>query len=138
MSYISDSLLAIPISIVYYLIVEKMSNISFTTLPHTQRYNNRFIMVFVIGLITMIGSSKLIDVIRKDVTNNFIKYGLIAGGLALSTSATVSHWYEMNDQMKLSVFFVMFVGLLYLTHKIKQELMREDNDDIDDINDLIE
>lgn len=139
MSQLTDSLLAVPISVVYYLMIEKLSNIMFMNLPHVERHNNRFILVFTIGLLTMAISNKLVDAINKDVSSSFVKYGLIAGGLALSTSITISYWYEMNDQMKLSVFFIIFIGLLYISNIIKKHLEKSnEEDEIDDINDLIE
>lgn len=139
MSQLTDSLLAVPISVVYYLMIEKLSNIMFINLPHVERHNNRFILVFTIGLLTMAISNKLVDAINKDVSSSFVKYGLIAGGLALSTSITISYWYEMNDQMKLSVFFIIFIGLLYISNIIKKHLEKSnEEDELDDINDLIE
>jgi hypothetical protein len=138
MSFFIDALLLGPTSIIYYNIIQIVSDFFVKDMLYNQKRSSKFLVLFISGLISMILSFKIfpnINILKMTP----LKYGVMCAGLGLSLSSSISYWFEMDHKTKLFVLSVCLLSIVFVAIQANKDntinYNKEDNIklDLDDI-----
>lgn len=111
-------ILSIPIGIIYNLIVSKIGNMMTLNSSYKDKIKKNLIVEIIGGIVALalayfVFSSNLFN-------NKIVKWGLIFGGFLLLIYSLVYNWDEIDDFVKLFLFFSAFTGtIIYSYNYIK-------------------
>ncbi len=118
MGYVKDTVIGIPLSVLLYLLIEKMIIVTTCEDQFSERVQKTFVISLVVGLamiglgLSIFGTGKL-----KNGAMEIAFYG--TGGLLIFTS-TVFNWDKMDDQTKIVILGIVTLYLImYSYHKNK-------------------
>ena len=112
----------------FILFFEKISDIYVSELPSCNKEAQRFVMLFIIGLMFYLFSTvyyKNFSIMDNESIRNGVKYG----GLVLTAKITINYWTQMNDQLKLMVISIIFGWLLYFSQHTDTIIITDNNND---------
>jgi len=117
---IKDLLIAIPIGITYNVFVHYLSNVVFSDLEYAERYQKTLIMMFIIGISTIIISFTILKS-NKRYRNRAIRYGLIFGSLLLIFYSMITNWANVLDETKLFIFGTLLLVMISYGYYLGEE-----------------
>lgn len=124
MSFFIDILLVIPISIIFYSLIQIISDYSVKDKLYTEKRNIKFMILFITGLFSVMSSYKAIP--RSDILNIIpVKYGLLGAGLCLTINSTISYWYEMDYKTKIFVLSVFLISTILISVQFHNDPITE-------------
>jgi hypothetical protein len=128
MSLITNIIIAIPIGLLYNLIVHKLCETLNVGTSYSRKLQNNLIIIIsfsIIGFVIAYHSKK----------NKSLKYGLYFGSLLLFLHSFVYNWYSMSNDTKVIIAFFCFVCLIWysFSNSKNNKNITDDNDDEDEL-----
>lgn len=107
-------LLSIPIGIIYNLIISKIGNMITDDSTYKDKIKKNLIIEIIGGIVALV----LAYYVFGDglFENKIIKCGLIFGGVLLLVYSLIYNWDEIDDYIKLFLFFTSFFGLSFYSY----------------------
>ena len=107
-------ILSIPIGIIYNLIISKIGNMITDNLSCKDKIKKNLIIEIIGGIVALalayyVFSSGMFG-------NKIVKWGLIFGGVILLVYSLIYNWDEIDDYIKLFIFFISFFGITFYSY----------------------
>ena len=132
MSLITNIIIAIPIGLLYNLIIHKLCETLNTGTSYSRKLQNNLIIIISFAIIAFI-------IAYHSKKNKSLKYGLYFGSLLLFLHSFVYNWYSMSSDTKVIIAFFCFVCLIWYSFSnsnnkniIDDSDNNDDDDDYDD------
>lgn len=113
MGVIIDLLLAVPIGVIYNMIVHESADVFNDKFAYKDKVQRRLLTVFGGGLIGMIIA---VFCLSNSVQNTAIKYGLYVGSLLLLFHSVIYNWQIMQNDTRIIVMVLTLCTLIWYSY----------------------
>ena len=113
MGVIIDLLLAVPIGVIYNMIVHESADVFNDKFAYKDKVQRRLLVVFGGGLIGMIVA---VFCLSNSVQNTAIKYGLYVGSLLLLFHSVIYNWQIMQNDTRIIVMVLTLCTLIWYSY----------------------
>lgn len=107
-------LLSIPIGIIYNLIISKIGNMITDNLPCKDKIKKNLVIEIIGGIVALALAYYVFG--SKTFDNKIVRWGLIFGGVMLLVYSLIYNWDEIDDYIKLFIFFSLFFGITFYSY----------------------
>ena len=114
---LTDIVLAIPIGILYNVLTYELIDIFNNNLIFDEKIQINIIFNFAFGIIGLFLGYYIFGKHNK-LRNNAIKYGLYFGSCLLLFNTILYNWYMITPAVKIILFGVVLILLLWASYKI--------------------
>ena len=115
MGIVGDIFLSIPIGILYYFFINKLTNVTTGNLPYAERFQKSLIFTFVLGLLGLILAFTLFK--NNDFfKNRSLRFGLVLGSSLLMFYSIISNWGKMDESTKIIIFSILLGLLIWFSY----------------------
>jgi Ca2+/Na+ antiporter len=135
MSLIIDIIVAVPIGLLYNLIIHKLCETLNVNLSYSQKIKNNLIIIISFSIIAF-------TIAYHTNKNKSLKYGLYFGASLLFLHSAVYNWHSMNNDTKMIVAFFCLICLIWYSfssnnknNKNNKNNENNENDNSDELND---
>jgi len=118
-------LIAIPICIIYNLIVMKLSNIITKDLGKNTKIQTDLFIQVIGGMLALIFAFFIFG--SKTFENIIVKWGLIFGGSSLLIYSLICNWDIIGDNIKLFTLFSVMISLIICSYKYTNKKNKQTN-----------
>jgi hypothetical protein len=115
MEAISNLLIAIPIGIIYNILVHKLGEIFNDNLDYNSKIQKNLLLSFGGGIIALLIASLVFGEHRK-YQNRTIRYGFYIGAFLLLFHSILYNWKTMENDIKFIVMMILLVILISYTY----------------------
>lgn len=116
MGVITDLLLALPIGIIYNMIIHESADILNNKFNYKDKVQRSLIMVFGGGFIGMIIT---MFVLPHSIKNTAVRYGLCFGSLLLLFHSIIYNWQIMQNDTRIIVMILTLCALIWYSYSSK-------------------
>lgn len=113
MGVIIDLLLAVPIGIIYNMIVHESAVVFNDKFNYKDKVQRTLLMIFGGGLIGMVIAMFCLS---NSVQNTAIKYGLYLGALLLMSHSVIYNWQAMQNDTRIIVMILTLCILIWYSY----------------------
>jgi hypothetical protein len=110
-----DMLIAIPIGILYNLMILKFGDITNANVPYKLKMQRNLLLAFASAALAFLLGQFIFDESRK-FGNRSIKYGLWLGACILLIHVMLYNWNVLENDSKLIIMIITFVILLLYSY----------------------
>jgi low temperature requirement protein LtrA len=123
MGVITDLLLALPIGIIYNMIIHESADIFNNKFNYKDKVQRSLLMVFGGGLIGMIIT---MFIIPHSVKNTAVRYGLCFGSTLLLFHSIIYNWQIMQNDTRIIVMILTLCVLIWYSYTSNHDMENED------------
>jgi hypothetical protein len=118
MSVLNDVMYAIPIGIMFNIIIYKLLEIIYKESTYEERYQYMATSSFIAGIIGL-AVAEAIFARKGFIGNRAVRFGLIGGSALLIFYTIVANWDKLDDMTKLTIFGMAFAVFVWLSYNSK-------------------
>ena len=116
MGYAADVMISIPIAIIIYMLVEKLTIISIENEQFNQKIQKNQIILFIIGL-ALIGLAYSVFSENSKLNNRSLQYSMYLSGGFLLFNSMILNWDVMDENTKVIILVIMFSGSVVFSYR---------------------
>ena len=113
-SLVKDCVIAIPITVLYLLFVNKIIEVLTENKLAEERIKKNIIYSFVIGLLGIVIGIYIFG--RTQVKNRPVKISLVFGSLVLIIYSLYNNWNSLQSDSKLFIIGAIFMALIAISY----------------------
>ena len=121
-------LLALPIGIIYNLVIGKIGQIITKNYVLKDKIENNLIIEMIGGIIAFILAYLIFN--RGKLANKTIKYGMIIGGSILLFYTLIANWDTIDEKTKLFALLLLLIIIMIYTYKKNKKDQSNNNQKI--------
>lgn len=133
MKFFVDLMMAIPIGILYNLMVLKLGDISNENVPYKLKMQRNLLLAFGSAALAFFLAHFVFDE-SKQFGNRAVKYGLWIGMCILLIHVMLYNWHVLENDTKLIIMIITFVILLLYSYGFCTNTENKFDDDEDESN----
>lgn len=126
-----DLLIAIPMGILYNLMVLKFGEIANANLPYKLKTQRNLLLAFGSAAMAFFLAQFIFDE-KKQFGNRAVKYGLWIGMCILLIHVMMYNWHVLENDTKLIIMIITFVILLFYSYSYSGDNENKLQQNIDD------
>ena len=108
-----DIIFAIPLGLLFYMFIEKLTEVIIGCLDCDDKTNKIILLLFVSGIVGIV-LAKTLFTFNKALKNKIISNSLMVGGFILVLYPTLTNWSKLSNEVKLLVIgLVLFSLMIY-------------------------
>lgn len=120
-----DILLAIPVGVIYNLIVLKLGEIVNVNLPYKLKIQRNLLIAFTSAILAFFFAQFIF------YNNRAMKYGMWLGMVILGMHVILYNWHVLENDTKLLIMVISFAVLLSCSYYYNSPEKEEDNEEIE-------
>jgi hypothetical protein len=124
MSVVTDLILAVPIGIIYNMIIHELSVILNDNFSYKDKIQRNLLMIFGGGLL---GFVLAIFFLSNSNQNIAIKYGLYLGSSLLLFHSVINNWQVMHNDTRIIIMILTLCVLIWYSYSSKASIKKKDD-----------
>jgi hypothetical protein len=117
MGYLIDIGVAVPIGVLYTVIVQKVGEILTKDIKYDERIQKNLIMAFIGGMFGYIVAMSLFDK-GSLLENRGVKYGMFFGSSLLIVNAVLFNWSALDNDTKLFILGFIMSAIIIISYRL--------------------
>lgn len=115
MGIFTDIALAVPIGIIYNMIIHETGAIFNNKFNYKDKVQRNLLLIFGGGLFGLLTASFILGE-KSKYKNNALRYGLYLGSFLLLSHSVMYNWKIMQNDTKIIVMILTFLALIWYTY----------------------